>query len=36
MIAKEIISNDGKSKNQKAQELVSLEAVRSILKTIDD
>ena len=36
MIAKEIISNDGKTKNQKAQELVSLEAVRSILKTIDD
>ena len=36
MIAKEIISNDGKTKNQKAQELVSLEAVRSILKTIND
>jgi hypothetical protein len=36
MFAKEIISNDGKTKNQKAQELVSLEAVRSILKTIDD
>lgn len=36
MIAKEIISNDGKTKIQKAQELVNLEAVRSILKTIDD
>lgn len=33
--AKEIINNDSKTKNQKAKELVTLEAVRSILKTID-
>ena len=33
--AKEIINNDNKTKNQKATELVTLEAVRSILKTID-
>ena len=33
--AKEIINNDSKTKNKKAKELVTLEAVRSILKTID-
>ena len=33
--AKEIINKDSKTKNQKAKELVTLEAVRSILKTID-
>ena len=33
--AKEVINNDSKTKNQKAKELVTLEAVRSILKTID-
>tara|TARA_Y100001970_G_scaffold109899_1_gene137241 strand:+ start:263 stop:1198 length:936 start_codon:yes stop_codon:yes gene_type:complete len=33
--AKGIINNDSKTKNQKAKELVTLEAVRSILKTID-
>ena len=29
------INNDSKTKNKKAKELVTLEAVRSILKTID-
>ena len=33
--AKEIINNDNKTKNQKTKELVTLEALRSILKTID-
>ena len=36
MFAKEIINNDGKTKNQKAQELVNLGAIRSISKTIDN